>query len=193
MTLENFEIRTDHVNLTDEQFFNLCQDNDFLRFERTADGQILVMTPSGIYSSNRNIEIAYFLSNWNKEYDLGYVFGSDAGFTLPNNAVRAPYCSFIYKDKFEALSNDEKEKFADIVPDFVIELMSPSDSLKHHQDKMKEYMDNGVLLGWLINPKTEEVFVYRLNGDIEQVNGFGNKLSGENVLPGFTFELSVLK
>ena len=109
MVLENFEIKTDTVNLTDEQFFNLCQDNDFLRFERTADGQILVMTPSGIYSSFRNIKISNYLENWNRKHHLGYVFGSDAGFTLPNNAVRAPDCSFIYKGKFESLTQDEKE------------------------------------------------------------------------------------
>ena len=92
-----------------------------------------------------------------------------------------------------SLTQDEKDRFAHIVPDFVVELMSPSDSLKHHQDKMKEYMDNGVLLGWLINPKTEEVFIYRNNGEIKLVKGFENTLSGETVLPEFVFGLSILK
>lgn len=193
MVLENFEIKTNTVNLTEEQFFNLCQDNDFLRFERNADGQILVMAPSGIYSSSRNLDIATAIKIWNFKNQLGYVFGSDAGFTLPNNAVRAPDCSFIYKEKFESLSQDEKEKFAHIVPDFVVELMSPSDSLKQHQDKMKEYIENGVLLGWLINPKTEEVYIYRKNGEITLLQGFDNTLLGEQVLPDFVFELSILR
>jgi len=193
MLLENFELKTDKVNLTDEQFFNLCQDNDFLRLERTSEGQILVMTSSGIYSSFRKTKISTFVENWNIKYQLGYVFGSDAGFTLPNNAVRSPDCSFIFKEKFDALSQQEKDRFAHIVPDFVVELMLPSDGLKHHQDKMKEYIENGVLLGWLINPKTEEVFVYRINGEISIVKGFDNRLLGELVLPDFEFELNILR
>ncbi|MFN0047620.1 MAG: Uma2 family endonuclease [Cytophagales bacterium] len=193
MLEQSFEINTESVNLTDEQFFNLCQSNDFLRFERTADKQIIVMTPSGIWTSNRNNNISTYLTNWNNNKNLGYVFGSDAGFTLPNNAVRAPDASFVYKEKINALSDFEKERFAHVVPDFVVELMSPSDGLKHHQDKMQEYMENGVLLGWLIIPKSEEVHIYRQSTEIQIVKGFDNVLSGEEILPDFRFHLSLIR
>ena len=193
MEFENFEIKTDNVNLTDEQFFNLCQDNESLRFERTSNGQILVMTPSGIDTSSQNLDIATLLKIWNFKYKLGKVFGCDAGFTFPNNAVRSPDCSFIYNEKVEKLSKHERERFAHVVPDFVVELMSPSDNLKYHRDKMEEYISNGVLLGWLINPKTEEVYIYRPDGKIEFIKGFDKTLSGETVLPEFEFELCVLR
>lgn len=190
---QTLEIRTDDVNLTDEQFFNLCQSNDFLRFERTADQQILVMTPSGIHTSYKNGDLFNELKNWNRIAKLGYVYGSDAGFTFPNNAVRSPDASFVYKAKIDALSDFEKERFAHVVPEFVVELMSPSDSLKHHQEKMKEYIENGVRLGWLIKPKTEEVYIYRQFAEIELIKGFNNVLSGENILPDFTFDLSIIR
>lgn len=193
MLEQSFEINTESVNLTEEQFFNLCQSNDFLRFERTADQQIVVMTPSGIWTSNRKNNISAYLTIWNNNKNLGYVFGSNAGFTLPNNAVRAPDASFVYKEKINALSDFEKERFAHVVPDFVVELMSPSDGLKHHQDKMIEYMENGVKLGWLIIPKSEEVHVYSQSADIQIIKGFDNVLSGQDILPDFTFDLSIIR
>jgi Uma2 family endonuclease len=181
-----------HLHLTDEQFFKLCQDNDFLRFERTADQQILITSPSGILTSHRNSDILTELKNWNRIYNLGYVFGSDAGFTLPNNAIRSPDVSFVIKSKIDNLSKEEKEHFAHVVPDFVVELMSPSDSLKFHQDKMKEYIDNGVQLGWLIDYKVARVYIYRSNGSIEIKEGFDHILTGENVLPNFRFDLKLI-
>lgn len=187
------EINAETAHLSDEQFFNLCQANDFLRFERTADQQIIIITPSGIFTSHRNINISKYISIWNDKYDLGYVFGSDAGFTLPNNAVRSPDASFVYKSKIDALSDFEKERFAHVVPDFVVELMSPSDTLSFHKNKMEEYIQNGVKLGWLINHKEAEIYIYRQNGSIDLIKGFENILSGEDVLPNFDFDLQIIK
>ncbi|MDX2191082.1 MAG: Uma2 family endonuclease [Bacteroidota bacterium] len=193
--MEDFQmvINTASTHLSDEQFFNLCQENDILRFERTADQQIIVMTPSGIFSSYRNVDISTELRIWNRKHQLGYVFGTDAGFTLPDNSVRAPDASFVSKAKIDALSEFEKERFAHVVPEFVVELMSPSDSLKFHQDKMESYIKNGVQLGWLIYYKMNQVFIYRQNADIEVINTFEYVLSGENILPGFEFDLRIIK
>lgn len=180
-----------HIELTDEQFFDLCQHNRDLRFERTASGEILIMPPTGGETSNRNFEIAVQLGIWNKQNNLGKAFDSNGGFTLPNGAVRAPDVSWVRRERWEALTPQQRRKFLPLCPDFVVELRSPSDSLKETQEKMQEYINNGARLGWLIDPQTRRVEIYRPNQDVEILENPAT-VSGEDVLPGFVLDLNFI-
>lgn len=176
------------IKLTDEQFYQLCQHNDNLRLERNALGELIIMTPAGGGTSNRNAGLTAKLWLWNEETKLGKAFDSSGGFKLPKGGDRSPDASWIPLEKWEALTPAEQEKFLPLCPDFVVELMSPSDSLKTTQDKMKEYMENGTRLGWLIERKTRRVEIYRPSQEVEVLNNPAS-LSGETVLPGFAFSL----
>jgi Uma2 family endonuclease len=182
-------IKTNAIGgMTEEQFFKFCQENDSIRFERNTNGEIIIMAPTGSDTSWFNSNLNRVLSNWNHDTKLGFVFESNAGFTLPNNAVRSPDAAFISKQKWLALSQDDRKKFAHVCPDFVIELLSESDNPKALQDKMKEWIDNGCRLAWMINPQKKETLIYRDNGEVE-IRSFALLLEGENVLPGFKVDL----
>ncbi|MEH2059662.1 MAG: Uma2 family endonuclease [Nostoc sp.] len=176
------------IDLTDEQFFQMCQKNSNYRFERTASGEILIMPPTGSDTGRRNVKITTQLDIWNSERNLGEVFDSSTGFTLPNGAERSPDASWVKIERWNALTPEQQEKFAPICPDFVVELRSPSDSLKELQEKMQEYIENGAQLGWLIDRKNKRVEIYRPGEDVEILNN-PTSLSGENVLPGFVLNL----
>ncbi len=177
------------IDLTDEQFFQLCQNNRDLQFERTASGELIIMPPTGGETGNRNFEITVGLGIWNKQYNLGKGFDSSSGFKLPNGANRSPDASWVKQERWEALSPQQKRKFIPLCPDFVVELLSPTDSLKQTQAKMQEYIDNGARLGWLIDAKTRRVEIYRPNRDVELLEN-PTSLSGEDVLPGFVLDVS---
>lgn len=176
------------IDLTDEQFFQLCQHNHDLRFERTASGELLIMSPTGGETSNRNFEIVVQLGIWNKKNNLGKGFDSSGGFTLPNGAARSPDASWVKGERWEALTQEQRRKFLPLCPDFVVELCSPTDSLNQTQAKMQEYIDNGARLGWLIDAEARRVEVYRPNQDVEILENPAT-LSGEDVLPGFVLYL----
>ncbi|BAZ51864.1 hypothetical protein NIES4103_45230 [Nostoc sp. NIES-4103] len=176
------------INLTDEQFFQMCQKNRDYRFERTASGELLIMPPTGSETGNRNFDIVVELGIWNKQTKLGKGFDSSTGFTLPNGAERSPDVSWVKIERWNALTPEQQEKFAPICPDFVVDLRSPSDSLKDLQDKMQEYIENGARLGWLIDRKNKRVEIYRPGKDVEILDN-PTSLSGENVLPGFVLDL----
>ena len=176
------------IDLTDEQFFLLCQNNSDLRFERTALGEIIIMPPTGGETSNRNSELTYQLQAWSRQNNLGKAFDSNGGFTLPNGAVRAPDASWLKLERWEALTPQQRRKFLPLCPDFVVELRSPTDSVKQLQAKMQEYIDNGARLGWLIDAETRQVEIYRPNQDIEILEN-PLALSGEDVLPGFVLDM----
>jgi len=178
--------------LSDEQFFDFCQQNRDLRIERTASGQIIIMTPTGGITGNRNSEILFQLNLWNKKDQGGYVFDSSTGFTLTDTSVLSPDASWVRKERWEALSVEQQEKFPPLCPDFVIELRSKTDNLTELKKKMNAWMKNGCQLAWLIDPENQQVFTYKPNGKPTTIQGFGNTLSGENVLPGFRFDLQVL-
>lgn len=177
-----------NIDLTDEQFFQLCQNNRDLRFERTASGELLIMPPTGSDTGRRCIKIAAQLENWSSQNNLGVAFGSSTGFKLPSGADRSPDASWVKRKRWEALTPEQQETFAPLCPDFVVELRSPSDSLEKVRQKMKEYTENGACLGWLINPKKQQVEIYRPNQDVEILENPAT-LSGENVLPGFVLSL----
>jgi Uma2 family endonuclease len=175
------------LRLTHQEFEQLCQDNPQMRLELTATGEVIVMAPAGWESSERNGDLAVQIGNWNRQAKLGKVFDSSGGFTLPNGAVLSPDVTWIEKSKFANVSG--RVAFPAIVPDFVIELRSMTDSLKTLQAKMLEYQANGVRLGWLINPQQQQVEIYRLGKPIEILQS-PHSLEGEDVLPGFTLDLS---
>ncbi|MFN5516138.1 MAG: Uma2 family endonuclease [Cyanobacteriota bacterium] len=177
------------LQLSDSEFYQLCQQNRDLRFERSHQGELIIMPPTGGEISHRNLEIAYQLQAWSRSNGLGIAFDSSGGFKLPNGADKSPDAAWIPLEKWTALSAAEQQGFVPLCPDFVIELRSPSDNLKTLQEKMAEYRDNGARLGWLINRQSREVEIYRQGQGVEVVNNPG-ALSGEDVLPGFTLDLT---
>jgi Uma2 family endonuclease len=179
------------IDLTDEQFFQLCQNNRDLQFERTASGELLIMPPTGGETGNRNIELSYQLQSWSRQNNLGKAFDSSTGFKLPNGADRSPDASWVRRERWEALTPEQREKFLPLCPDFAIELRSPSDSLKKIQEKMQEYIENGARLGWLIDRKNRRVEIYRPGRDVETIEN-PVTLSGEDVLPGFVLDLTAI-
>ncbi|QSJ14385.1 Uma2 family endonuclease [Nostoc sp. UHCC 0702] len=179
------------LELTDEQFFQLCQANRDLRFERTATGELIIMPPTGGETGNRNAGLTAQIWIWNEQNKLGIVFDSSTGFKLPNGADRSPDASWVKLECWNALNQEEKTKFLALCPDFVVELLSPSDSLKATQEKMREYQDNGARLGWLINRKSQQVEIYRQGQEVEVLDSPAT-LSGEDVLPGFVLNLEAI-
>ena len=185
-----FTITLDPIGtLTDEAFYQLCRANPDVRFERSAKGELIIMSPTGGESGRRNAEIAIDLGLWNRQTQLGYTFDSSTCFKLPNGAERSPDAAWIARDRWEALGLDDRENFPPIAPDFVIELRSATDNLATLQAKMQEYQDNGVRLGWLINPQDQQVEIYRAGQSIEHLQA-PLQLSGETVLPGFVLALN---
>ena len=179
------------IDLTDEQFWQLCRDNDDLRFETTAKGELIIMSPTGSITSDRNSDLNFQLRAWNRQNNLGKVFDSNGGFVLPNGAKLAPDSSWVKMERWDALTPEEQNRFAPLCPDFVVELMSPSDRLPKTREKMEEYMENGAQLGWLINRSKGQVEIYRPNREVEILDN-PQTVSGENVLPGFVLDLATI-
>jgi len=176
------------IELTDEQFFQLCQNNRDLRLERTAEGELIIMPPTEWQTGNRNSRLTQRLGNWAEADGTGLAFDSSTGFKLPNGANRSPDASWVSRQRLEAL-NPDPNRFLPMAPDFAVELGSASDSLKTVQAKMQEYIENGVRLGWLIDRHNQQVEIYRPGQDVEILQS-PTSLSGEDVLPGFVLDLA---
>jgi len=176
------------LEITDEQFYQLCQANRDLKFERTAKGEILIMPPTGSETGGRNAGLTAQLWLWNQQTRLGKSFDSSTGFRLPNGADRSPDAAWVRRDRWDALTAVQKRKFAPICPDFVVELCSPNDDIEDVQAKMQEYLANGIRLGWLIDPETRRIEIYRPNQPVEILHNPAT-ISGEDVLPGFILDL----
>ena len=182
-------LNTQSVNLhvTREQFEALSCDNPELRLELTATGELIIMPPVALDSSGKNLDLATDVAIWNRQTKLGKVYDSSGGFTLLNGALRSADVMWIGQSKVDALPTGVT--FPELVPDFVIELRSSkTDSLSKLREKMVEYRDNGVRLGWLINPQQQTVEIYRIGQDVEVLKSPTN-LSGEDVLPDFSLDL----
>ena len=182
-------LNLDTVHLTDEQFYELCQNNRELQFERTATGELIIMPPIGGESGNREADLIIDLGVWNRQTRLGYTFSSSTVFKLPNGANRSPDVAWIQTERWQALIPEQRRKFPPIAPDFVVELRSATDELETLRHKMREYLDAGVQLAWLINPQQQQVKIYRQGKDVE-VRNLPTELSGEDILPGFSLSLS---
>ncbi|MDJ0735583.1 MAG: Uma2 family endonuclease [Nostocaceae cyanobacterium] len=178
------------MKMTDQQFFEFCQVNRDLRIERNQFGDISIMPPTGSETGNRNFNIAGQLYMWSEEDGTGICFDSSTGFTLSTGAERSPDASWIKLERWNSLSVAQQQRFAPICPDFIIELMSPSDKLQLLQEKMEEYMNEpGIQLGWLINRKDRKVYIYRPGIAVECLDN-PDTVSGDSVLPGFILNMS---
>ena len=177
------------IQLDREQFYKICEENPELKLERTAKGNLIVMSPTGGETGRKKANLIGQLWMWNEQTQKGEVFDSSTGFSLPNGSDRAPDVAWLEKSRWESLTLEQREKFIPLCPDFVIEMLSPSDNLKQTQEKLTEYMDNGCRLGWLINRRHKTVEIYRPNQTPEIIKK-PFSLSGENVLLGFNLSLS---
>ena len=186
--LFTFDVRP--LKMTDKAFYDFCQSNKDFRFEMNRKGELIIMPPTAIETNRKNSELIFQLVAWARKKKNGVVFESDGMFILPNGAKRAPDASWMLKERFYALSvEDREEKFAPVCPDFVIELRSKSDNLRKLQNKMREYIENGARLGWLIDPYEKRVHVYRGDKTIEVFNN-PTTVSGEDVLQNFELDLT---
>ncbi len=179
------------ILLTSEQFYRVCQQNPDLKLERTLQGELIIVPPTGGETGRHNAGITAQLWLWNAQKQLGEVFDSSTGFSLPNGGERSPDAAWLLKAKWQSLSLKQKEKFVPLCPDFIIEILSPTDSLKKTQEKMKEYLSNGCRLGWLINRNKQEVEIYRTDQEV-QILFNPSTLSDEAILPGFTLDLTTI-
>jgi Uma2 family endonuclease len=176
------------LRCTQEQFVELVKANPELRWELTAQGEVIVMPPTGSETGYYNMSLGTEIELWNRRYKLGKTFDSSTGFRLPNGAIRSPDVAWIAQERWAQLSLEQRRTFAPICPDFVLELVSPTDDVNALEAKMQEYIENGCRLGWLVNPQKRQVTVYRPQMAPETIS-FDVPLTGEDVLPGFTLDL----
>ncbi|MBE9037555.1 Uma2 family endonuclease [aff. Roholtiella sp. LEGE 12411] len=176
------------VHLSDEQFYQLCMANRDLNLELSATGEVIIVPSVGGESGTQEADFITDLNNWNRQTKLGKVFSSSTIFKLPNGANRSPDAAWVKLERWEALTAEERKKFPPLTPDFVIELRSETDRLKPLQDKMQEYLENGLRLGWLINPQDKQVEIYQPGQPVEVV-AIPALLVGEEVLPGFELQV----
>lgn len=179
------------MRLSDELFESLARNHPDLNLELSAEGELIIVAPTLPYTGAKNADLNFELSSWSRKDGTGMSFDSSSLFTFPNGAKRSPDAAWMKREKWDALSEREKRKFSRVVPDFVVELRSDSDSLKMLQEKMQEYIENGVRLGWLIDPIEKRVSIYRANGEVEVLDD-PESVSGEDVLPGFELNPRVL-
>lgn len=176
-------------DVTEDKFFEFCQLNAEWRIERTAQGEVLIMPPTGGETGSRDAEVITQLRTWARQDGNGVAFGSSTGFDLPNGATRSPDASWVERSRLEMLTTEQKKKFLPLCPDFVIELRSPSDRLDDLKEKMQEYIDNGARLGWLLDPISRRVYVYLPGSPVECLDNPQN-ISADPVLPGFKLDLA---
>jgi Uma2 family endonuclease len=185
VTVINMESLT---KLTSEAFYQLCLDNPDIPMERSAQGELIIMSPVGGESGNREANLIGSIIIWNLKSKLGFVFSSSTVFKLPNGGDRSPDVAWVTTEKWNSLTEEEKRRFPPICPDFIIELRSQSDRLKTLQAKMEEYLNSGLRLGWLINPQDKEVAIYQPKKPVEIIK-MPCLLSGENVLPDLKLKI----
>lgn len=181
------------AGFSDDEFFDFCQANPDLRIERNAKGEIVIMTPAGFVSSAQSGEVFAQLRNWNKKAKLGRVADSSAGYVLADGATLSPDASWVSLTQLEGIPAASRRKFLQLCPEFVVEVMSPSDTLAGSQAKMEQWLANGVQLGFLLTDEPETAYLYRPGQRVEVVQGFDRELSGEPLLPGFRLDLRELR
>ncbi len=178
----------DAPNMNRDDFFRFCQRNPDFSIERTAQGDLVIMPPTGGETGRRSMSIAQQLANWCDRDGTGIAFDSSTGFWLPNGAERSPDAAWVLRNRWDALSPKDREKFPPLAPDFVIELRSESERIAHLRSKMEEYVENGVRLAWLIDPYARRVEVYRPGQEPIALDN-PMTLSADPELPGFTLDL----
>ena len=183
-----FELNAPESLLTDNALLVLSAINKGVRMERIADDRLIAMPPVCGTISILNAHLSALLGQWNEKEELGIAFASCGGFHLPNSAVRSPGLSWIRRDRWDALTKKERERYAPLCPDFVSEIVGPPLTLPELQEKMREYMDNGARLGWLLDPQSRRVGIYRQGQEVEILESPAS-ISGDPILPGFTLDL----
>lgn len=189
MTAISLNLESLTSQLTHEQFYKLCLANQDVVMERSPQGELIIMPPVGGESGRKEATYIIKLGIWNEQTGLGEVFSSSTVFSLPGGGDRSPDAAWVRLDRWDALTLEQRKKFPPICPDFVIELRSESDRLKPPQNKMQEYLDSGLKLGWLVNPQDQTVEIYRAKIEVE-IFSFPATLSGEDILPGFSLNIS---
>ena len=188
-----FKIEMPRSVMSDDEFLEFCTLNKDWQVERLKQGQILFSPFDFIEKSIQNTEIGRQLGNWNFDKKLGFVSESNGGYILPDTSMKAPDAAWISNERFSQRYNADKKTFPYVCPEFIIELMSDSDNLKSSSKRMEDWIENGCLMAWLINPKTEKVYVYREEGLVHIIEGFDKTVSGEDILPDFELILKHLK
>ena len=192
MELYPIAIKTDSLHMSEDEFFRFCINNPELKLERNANGDIIIMAPTGFETGTKNVELAYQIQHWNISNGRpGICIDSNTGITLPNGAVRSPDVSWISMEKYNELSKEDIKKFAHVCPDFVIELRSVSDNLETLKLKMEEYIENGLRLGFLVDPIQKQVHVYKPESTI--IKSFSEQITGEDLLVGLEMDFSFFK
>jgi Uma2 family endonuclease len=181
----------DTLQMNDDQFLAFCRQNESLRIERNAEGDLIIMPPAGGETSNRNFRLTVSFGNWVEQDGRGEGFDSSGGFRLPNGVERSPDLAWVARERLEGLTVEQTDRFLPLCPDFVVEIRSPSDGVAPLQEKMQEYIENGAQLGWLIDPANRQVHVYRPDAPAEMLDNPA-ALHGEPLLPGFTLDVQAI-
>jgi Uma2 family endonuclease len=179
------------IEMNDQQFFAFCQLNRDLRLERTSQGDLVIMPPTGGETGRINFELIGLFRHWVHADGTGVGFDSSTGFTLPNGAKRSPDLAWVKRSRWEVLTQQQREEFPPLCPDFVVEIRSRSDRLEHVQAKMQEYLDNGAQLGWLLDPGAKQVYIYRPQAPVVCLDN-PQTVAGDPVLPGFVLDLGAV-
>ncbi len=182
-----------HLQFSDDELFQFCQQNPDLNIERDNNQNIIIMSLTGSLSGAYTSCILIELGIWNKSSKLGHVFDSSTGFTLPDGSMRSPDVSWVSNKQWDALSPDQKRKFAPVCPEFAVEVKSPGDKLEELKKKMQSYLSNGALLGWLFDVDNETVWVYSPGQEVSVIYGYNKNLKADDTLPGFEMDLRLLK
>ena len=187
--VSTFKIQADRILITDEEFEKICRENSDRKFERTAQGELVIMSPTGGETGRRNIKLSARLEMWSDAAQLGVAFDSSTGFRLPNGAIRSPDAAWVSQSRWDALTPEQRKKWVPLCPDFVVELKSPSDDILDLQTKMLEYQENGLKLGWLIDPDRQIIEVYEADRPVELLNN-PEEISADGIMSGFVLKLA---
>lgn len=187
------DIRKNPEAFTNDELYEFCVSNRNLRIERDENRNIIIMAPVGGNSGFYEKDLIFEVEQWVREQQKGYSFSSSTGFLLANGAMRSPDACWISEERWSKLSPAQKQKFPPVAPDFIVEIRSESDELKSLREKMEEWIANGTRLGWLLDVKNEQAYIYRADSSVEVVKAFNQQLTGERVMPGFSFDLSRLQ
>jgi len=179
------------IDLDRQRFIDICETNQNYKFERSHQGELLIFNPTDSQTKQWIWAIASQLWTWNQQTGLGVTFDSFTMFELPNGAIRSPSLAWIHSNRWSGLTEAQRQPMARTCPDLVIELLSPDDNWDNLQLKMQEYQQQGVKLGWSIEPILKKIAIY-VSGEVGQQLDFPDCLSGENVLPGFLLDLKTI-
>ncbi len=193
LIVEGHKIKNYSEQMTNDELYDFCIQNKGLRIERDKDQNIIIMSPVGWESGFFEKNFIFELELWVRQNKQGLTIGSSTGFLLPNGAMRSPDACWISQKRWEEVPEDQKQKFLPLVPDFIVEIKSPGDSIKDLKVKMEEWMENGVRLAWLIDSKAEMVYIYHNKRTVEKIIGFEQVLKAEEIMSGFEFDLRQLK